>query len=316
MGNHQFYWGYLLTAAILAAVVFWRLHRKREYSLSAFFRYLFPKKVYGHRSTWLDVKFFVVNKLVKLACLIPLGFLFPKVTRGVYEFMIMLGGPVATDAPAASPTVLVVFTILAAISVDLAAFLGHLLLHKVKPLWEIHKVHHSAEVLTPISDFRVHPLDDLMMGAMVVLFNGSLQGVFLYFYPVGLSLVTYMQLNIVVFVFYLFGYNLRHSHIWLSYGPKLSYILMSPAQHQIHHSKNPKHFDKNMGSMLSLWDWLFGTLYVPNNEDRDNLEFGLARDEEKEFTSLWKLYSHPFVRIGQMLTARFREKRDVNNSPH
>jgi sterol desaturase/sphingolipid hydroxylase (fatty acid hydroxylase superfamily) len=50
---------------------------------------------------------------------------------------------------------------------------------------------------------------------------------------------------------------------------------VSPAHHQVHHSSNPKHFNKNFGSCLALWDWMFGTLYVPGKE-REPLTFGFA----------------------------------------
>jgi sterol desaturase/sphingolipid hydroxylase (fatty acid hydroxylase superfamily) len=43
----------------------------------------------------------------------------------------------------------------------------------------------------------------------------------------------------------------------------------------VHHSGNPKHFNKNFGSCLALWDWMFGTLYVPQKE-REPLIFGFA----------------------------------------
>src|SRR5690606_39715058 len=46
--------------------------------------------------------------------------------------------------------------------------------------------------------------------------------------------------NVVFALFHLLGSNLRHSHIWWSFGPTLSRILISPAQHQIHHSKDRK----------------------------------------------------------------------------
>ena len=59
-----------------------------------------------------------------------------------------------------------------------------------------------------------------------------------------------------------FGANLRHSHVKLKYPSFLEYIFISPHQHQIHHSDNPIHFNKNMGSKLAIWDWLLGTLVL------------------------------------------------------
>lgn len=57
--------------------------------------------------------------------------------------------------------------------------------------------------------------------------------------------------------------NFHHSHIWVSFGPWLEHLIISPAQHQIHHSTRPEHFNKNYGQTLALWDWVFGTLTDP-----------------------------------------------------
>ena len=42
----------------------------------------------------------------------------------------------------------------------------------------------------------------------------------------------------------------------------------------MHHSSNPKHFDRNFGASLSVWDWMFGTLYIPAKEP-ERLSFGV-----------------------------------------
>nr|WP_305907128.1 creatininase family protein [Methylomarinum sp. Ch1-1]MDP4519854.1 creatininase family protein [Methylomarinum sp. Ch1-1] len=99
----------------------------------------------------------------------------------------------------------------------------------------------------------------------------------------------------VLILFYLFGYNLRHSHIWLSYGPFFSKLLISPAQHQIHHSANPTHFDKNFGFIFAIWDALFRSLYIP--KQREILLFGLGGHENKQFSSFWSLYLMPFKNL-------------------
>jgi sterol desaturase/sphingolipid hydroxylase (fatty acid hydroxylase superfamily) len=70
------------------------------------------------------------------------------------------------------------------------------------------------------------------------------------------------------------GSNLRHSHIWMGFGPVLSYVFISPAQHQVHHSRAAEHHNKNYGEIFAFWDFMFGTLYVPQGEEK--LEFGLA----------------------------------------
>ena len=54
-------------------------------------------------------------------------------------------------------------------------------------------------------------------------------------------------------------------------------MIMSPAHHQIHHSTNPVHFDKNFGAHLAVMDWLAGTLHVPSKEP-EKLTFGVEPD--------------------------------------
>jgi sterol desaturase/sphingolipid hydroxylase (fatty acid hydroxylase superfamily) len=68
--------------------------------------------------------------------------------------------------------------------------------------------------------------------------------------------------------------NLQHSHFWITFPGFWGNIFLSPAHHQVHHSKDPAHFNKNLGSTLAVWDWLFGTLHKPSRH-REKLEFGV-----------------------------------------
>ncbi len=74
---------------------------------------------------------------------------------------------------------------------------------------------------------------------------------------------------------------------------------MSPAHHQIHHSRNPAHFNKNLGSCLAVWDWMFGTLYIPGAEP-EVLEFGVEPDRENAHTIRGELIA-PFGRAALLL---------------
>jgi sterol desaturase/sphingolipid hydroxylase (fatty acid hydroxylase superfamily) len=68
-----------------------------------------------------------------------------------------------------------------------------------------------------------------------------------------------LGVDVVGFAFAVLGANLRHSHVWLSYGPFVERLAISPAHHQVHHSVDAKHHDRNFGSALAIWDWMFGT---------------------------------------------------------
>lgn len=177
---------------------------------------------------------------------------------------------------------------------DFGFFLHHWFFHKIPFLWEFHKVHHSAEVLTPLTDFRAHPVELLSYGLAKGVGIGLVQGIFCYAANSELSLVTIMGFNYVLFAYFSMGYALRHSHFWISYGPVLSRFFISPAQHHIHHSEEEKHWDKNFGGVFAIWDWMFGTLYIP--KQKEDLKFGLGEEENREFLSVTSFYIRPFQR--------------------
>jgi sterol desaturase/sphingolipid hydroxylase (fatty acid hydroxylase superfamily) len=78
---------------------------------------------------------------------------------------------------------------------------------------------------------------------------------------------------VFVVIFHSLGSNLRHSHVNLSYWSWLEKILVSPAQHQLHHSINPKHYDCNFGAVLAIWDNIGGSCIV--SEKNQDIKFGL-----------------------------------------
>jgi sterol desaturase/sphingolipid hydroxylase (fatty acid hydroxylase superfamily) len=171
----------------------------------------------------------------------------------------------------------------------------------VPVLWEFHKVHHSAEVLTPITAYRMHPVDDLLSGTLSGLLAGAMHGVFDHLFAGNAGIFAVMGVNAGVFAFYLAGYNLRHSHVWLAYPGWLSHFLISPAQHQVHHSLDPRHFDKNMGFIFACWDWAARTLYVPR--EREELSFGLDGNEHRDFDGVLTLYILPVKNAARRLFA-------------
>jgi sterol desaturase/sphingolipid hydroxylase (fatty acid hydroxylase superfamily) len=181
---------------------------------------------------------------------------------------------------------------------ELAYWIDHYLSHRIPLLWEFHKVHHTAEVLSPLTNFRVHPVDSVVFYNIVGIFLGVTGGA-----------LSYLQLgspfavggaNVILVAFVFVTVHLQHSHVWIAVTGPLGRVILSPAHHQIHHSDNPVHFDKNFGGCLSLWDWLFGTLHVPERK-RERLSFGVETRARTHHTAMGCLVM-PFVRAGE----RFR----------
>jgi len=293
--GHRIFWLYLCAAFAIALVAFWFSDvRGTAFSVKGFLHFLAPKRIYLHRSALLDYRYFVVNR-------IAFGLLlFPTVTA-VSLAAVRVVNELLYEFFASPPFELswgigsiVSLTLLSALAMDFGLFLAHYVQHRVPLLWEFHKVHHSAQVLTPVTAYRMHPVDDVFSMSMAGVLAGSVQGAFNFFQPANAGPAIVLGLNVVLFAYYVLGYNLRHSHIWVSYGPFLSRILISPAQHQIHHSKASHHIDKNFGFIFACWDQWFGSLYVPRT--KENIEVGLADQEDREYTSIRRLYFLPFAK--------------------
>lgn len=295
---------YLVTAGILAFLS-WLYYRRLDFasrpekSEQSFFAYLLDKDVFLHRSAIQDYFYFFVNGLVYVGViaqlLISTHFFMMFFYSGLENFF----GSAEDGLVAASVWTILLYTVVYTLFLDFAIFITHYAQHKIPILWEFHKVHHSAEVLTPLTLYRMHPVDLFLSGIVAAFLAGFAFAGFYYLTGETPAAYEVMGLNIIIFLFYLFGYNLRHSHIWLNYPGWLSHILISPAQHQIHHSTDVKHFDKNLGLIFAFWDKLFGTLYVP--EKYEKISYGINKKKPNPFNSVWEMYIHPFRNAGKII---------------
>lgn len=289
--HQRIYWLYLAAALVLAAAVqCMRLRANPFWAIPEIGARLFPWRLIAHRSAVVDYKYFFLNRFAFALLVAPVLLGMPRVA----EMTIGLFGAAfgRYGECVAGPADSLLYTLCLVLAFDGAVFCAHYLQHRVPVLWEFHKIHHSAEVLTPITVYRMHPVDDILTGLAIALFTGVVEGLFQSLYATMPSLVGVLGVNIVLFAFYMMGYNLRHSHVWLSYPGWVSHVFVSPAQHQIHHSMAPRHLDRNMGLIFAFWDAAAGTLYVP--ESREKLDFGLVDDEHLAFDSVWQLYTRPF----------------------
>ncbi|MGB0506780.1 MAG: sterol desaturase family protein [Pikeienuella sp.] len=159
----------------------------------------------------------------------------------------------------------------------------------------LHKTHHSATTLTPITVYRMHPLEGVLYALRSVAAQGLTIAVFFFLFGGKVDLYTIIGVNVLAFLFHVTGSNLRHSHINISYWPWLERVRISPAQHQIHHSLAEEHYDKNFGAALAVWDWLFGSLHL--SEPERELSFGLEESEMSHPSNLLFIYLQPMKEI-------------------
>lgn len=264
------------TALVVATAFFvWqRVKRGRKLHARTLLRALFPKRILASKSNQVDIGYLFFNVFMFGIVFGWAVLSYQTVTNGIIAGLVAVIGPVApTTLPSYVPRI--VITLMLFLSYELGYWFNHWLSHKIPMLWIFHKVHHSAEVLTPLTNFRVHPIDSWIFANMLALATATANGIGNYMFGETAYQYAISDTNIILVLFIHTYVHLQHSHMWISFRGLLGRVFLSPAHHQVHHSNNPKHFDKNFGSCLALWDWIFGTLYIPKKE-REPLKFAFA----------------------------------------
>tara|TARA_B100000035_G_scaffold113204_1_gene96078 strand:- start:2291 stop:2719 length:429 start_codon:yes stop_codon:yes gene_type:complete len=127
---------------------------------------------------------------------------------------------------------------------------------------------------------RTHPVESFINSIRAVLSLGLMSGIFVWLFGHGLQVWDILGVNAMGFLLTLLGANLRHSHVPLHFG-RAECLLISPAQHQLHHSMAHSH--PNYGSFLAIWD-RFNKTWLAGSEAKE-LRYGLPepRVDAEEF---------------------------------
>ena len=160
------------------------------------------------------------------------------------------------------------------------AYLAHYTEHKIKPLWMIHLVHHSDHKVDTTTANRHHPLES------VIRFGFTLFGVLVVGAPIAIVMI-YQSMSLVFTQF-------NHANIKIprSVDKLLSYVIVSPDMHKVHHHNLLPYTDANYGNIFSIWDRLLGT-YM--HLDREKIVYGVDTfPDEKTNSSLKELLKQPF----------------------
>lgn len=173
--------------------------------------------------------------------------------------------------------------IIGVLALDFSSWLVHLVMHKSKLLWRFHLVHHSDNNVDVTTGLRHHPGDSILRGIFFMLLI-FISGAPMY------AVMIYQTLLVLATAF-------THANIKL---PKwldvlLSYILVSPNMHKVHHHWKQPYTDSNYGAVFSIWDRLFGTF---SRLDVKDIRYGLDRyypnEKDEDFISLMK---KPFQKL-------------------
>jgi len=155
--------------------------------------------------------------------------------------------------------------ILLFVAKDFVEWWVHRLLHYSDRLWEFHKVHHSVKQMGFAAHLRYHWMENVLYKSIE----------YIPLAMIGFSLDDFFLAHMVAIAI---G-HWNHANFKLEIGP-LKYIINNPSMHIWHHAHDlpaEKRYGVNFGISLSIWDYLFGTDYIP--KDGRDITLGFPNDD-------------------------------------
>lgn len=173
--------------------------------------------------------------------------------------------------------------VIAVVALDLTGWAVHWSMHKVGPLWQVHRVHHSDLRFDSSLGFRFHPVEVALMAtanAAVVI-------------ALGLPLEAVVLSGVITTLHNFFGH--ANASPTVNVERWLRAWIVTPDLHRVHHSADSVESMSNFGIVFSWWDRLAGTYRAPTA--RSPLAFGLDEVRDSRRLSLVRLLIMPFWRF-------------------
>ncbi|MED5420410.1 MAG: sterol desaturase family protein, partial [Pseudomonadota bacterium] len=275
----------------------------RERPTKSLLQYLFPKDIYTHQSARVDIGLYIIDRaMMPVWFLLSLGAIAPFLERNTIAGLEAAFGA----SPDITPTVMwrLFYGLVSILIVDAIFYWTHYMMHKTEIGWALHKVHHSAQVLTPWTRPREHFIVGPLWAlgpAMGLAISG---GIFAWVFNGNITQITIINVGIFSVLYALNG-NFRHYHVSFRYPRWLELWLQSPGMHHTHHSYLEKHWDSNLGLVTSIWDRMMGTIYIADKYEET--PWGLAEKDQREYTTLKDNLVSPVKEIIRILRGRQKE---------
>ena len=172
--------------------------------------------------------------------------------------------------------------IVSIVVIDFIQWACHWTMHHSQFVWRIHRVHHSDEVIDTSTAFRFHPAETLyrfLAQAIAILIIGIP--------PIAVVVSAALFLAVNVW---------EHANVETPRVLRLlSGIFVTPDFHRIHHSLEACHQRSNLGTLLTVWDRVFGS-YIPALELDENTRFGLGASR-LSFSTLTDFLIDPWRKV-------------------
>lgn len=235
------------------------------YILCLFFALFLILEFYEPRKDWL------ANRL-RQSYRTNIGlFIFNSVAMSLLPLpsLLSLAGQYAGTGLLSAISSPVLKAVLSFLAIDLLLYLLHKASHSFDCLWMFHKVHHNDPYLNVSTAFRIHFPELViinLMKALLVMVLGIQD--------------TWLLVNEAIIVFFTL---LHHANISLKAEKLLGRVIITPYLHRVHHSVQRNEHDRNYGTVLSVWDRLFGTLAELEPE-----AIGIKESSPQDFVNLLK----------------------------
>jgi sterol desaturase/sphingolipid hydroxylase (fatty acid hydroxylase superfamily) len=243
-----------------------------KFSLKGALRYLLPGSFYRHASFRFDMLWLPFSIVMNFFGLLG-------VTLGpalVQSWLLNRFGHSPVQLPENGFTI-ALQVLLVLLARDFGRFMWHYQGHVVPFFWEFHKGHHSAEVLHPFG-VRTHPVDMFIRNTYTGVGSGLIAGGLIYTLGMTYSAASIYSVTVCLAIFTILEI-FEHTHVRVSFGKRINRIFYAPYMHHFHHGALPQHMNVNLGITggLTLWDYLFGTLYWP--KPGENIVWGASLEE-------------------------------------
>jgi sterol desaturase/sphingolipid hydroxylase (fatty acid hydroxylase superfamily) len=163
--------------------------------------------------------------------------------------------------------------------------------HNNAILWSFHSVHHTQTCMTFVTSFRNHLFEQLFINLLMYV-PLMLLGMPKWYWAPAMLLQNILE-------------GLQHSDLNWRYG-RLYPLFVSPVFHAIHHSPDRARHDSNYGKILSIWDYLFGTMSVGERPEK----YGVAGLEMS--VSFWGTFFAPFGQLKRYVHDGVRPHAEAN----
>ncbi len=165
---------------------------------------------------------------------------------------------------------------------DAIIYWQHRLFHMFKPLWRIHRMHHTDNAFDVTTALRFHPIEiflSVFVKAIAIIL-------------IGVPVFAVVLFEIILNGAAMFNHSNIRMPIWLD--RIIRFVIVTPDMHRVHHSIHKNEHDYNFGFFLSIWDWAFQSYRHQPKDGHEKMVIGLNEFDDAEVTRIDKLLTQPF----------------------